>query len=104
MDVGQFARRLRELRENAGLTQARLAARAGLSQRAISFWELGLREPSWGNVVALAAALGTDCRAFLQEPVGGPVAPRRGRPPKKEQATPAKAAQGKPAKGQAKGR
>jgi putative transcriptional regulator len=82
MDVNHFATRLKDMREAAGITQKQLADRAGLSQRAISHWEQGLREPSWLNVVALAAALGTDCRAFLQEPTGPPAEPQRGRPAK----------------------
>jgi transcriptional regulator with XRE-family HTH domain len=81
MDASRFAARLKELREAAGLTQMQLADAAGLSQRAVSHWEQGLREPAWSNVVAMAEALGVDCRAFLKEPASTP-APKRGRPAK----------------------
>jgi transcriptional regulator with XRE-family HTH domain len=76
-----FSARLRELRTAAGLTQAELAKKAGLSQKAISDWEQARREPLWSNVVALAAALGVDALAFLKQPKERPPA-GRGRPPK----------------------
>jgi hypothetical protein len=43
--------------------------------------EQGVNKPSWESVVALAEALGVDCRAFL-EPAGSLPEPKRGRPPK----------------------
>jgi transcriptional regulator with XRE-family HTH domain len=76
-----FAARLKELREAAGLSQKALADRAGLSQRAVSHWEQGIREPGWSNVLALARALGVDCRAFDQKPAPRPET-RPGRPAK----------------------
>jgi transcriptional regulator with XRE-family HTH domain len=83
MDSSRFGARLRELREAAGLSQKALAERAGLSQGAIAHWEQGLREPSWSNVVALAEALGVDCRSFLEPPGKAAKAKRpRGRPRK----------------------
>jgi transcriptional regulator with XRE-family HTH domain len=78
-----FAPRLRELRDRAGLTQKQLAERSGLSQNAVSQWESGIREPSWGAILALADALGVDCRAFQEPPASTP-APKRGRPRKAE--------------------
>jgi transcriptional regulator with XRE-family HTH domain len=89
MDPEQFAPRLKELREQAGLTQKALAEKAGLSQRAVSHWEQGLREPSWSNVLALATALGVDCLAFQQAPAAVSE-PRRGRPAKVEAPAPKK--------------
>ena len=81
MSAEWFAGRLKELREQAGLTQPELADRAGLSKAGIADLEQGRREPSWATAVALAGALGVEVTAFLQEP-----APRepagRGRPPK----------------------
>ena len=43
--------------------------------------EQGVNKPSWESVVALAAAPGVDCRAFLEEPAARPEA-KPGRPPK----------------------
>jgi transcriptional regulator with XRE-family HTH domain len=95
MNPEWFAGRLRELRNQAGLTQDELAAQAGVKRDAVARWEAGRREPSWGNILALCEALGVDCTAFIQEPQSTP-APERGRPrktPKVEDAAP-----GKPAK------
>jgi transcriptional regulator with XRE-family HTH domain len=94
MSAEWFAGRLKELREQAGLTQPELADKAGLSKAGIADLEQGRREPSWATAVALAGALGVAVTAFLQQP-----APRqqtgRGRPPK---ATAAQAEAPKPKK------
>lgn len=53
----------RDLREQAELTQAQLAERAGVEQTTISQLELGkVRNPKYGTVEALALALGKDVR------------------------------------------
>ena len=83
MGAEWFGERLKELREAAGLTQAELAERAGLSQRAVSHWEQKLREPSWSAVVALSGVLDVDCTAFLSPPAQRHEQ-RRGRPRKTE--------------------
>ena len=83
MNPNLFGPRLKELREQAGLTQRALAARAGISQRAVSHYEQGLHDPTWPSVLALATALGVDCLAFQQTPAEVPKA-RRGRPSKAE--------------------
>jgi transcriptional regulator with XRE-family HTH domain len=76
-----FGARLQELRQKTGLSQKELADKAGVSQRAISHWEQGIREPKWSNVLVLAEALGVDCQAFLEEPCERRQ-PSRGRPRK----------------------
>src|SRR5262245_15452550 len=81
MGAEWFPGRLRELRSARRLTQGQLAQAAGVSQRAVAQWERGVREPAWSSVVALAAALGVDCTAFLQQPAARPPA-GPGRPPK----------------------
>jgi transcriptional regulator with XRE-family HTH domain len=92
MSADNFAGRLKELREQAGLTQQALADKAQLSKAGIADLEQGRREPSWATAVALAAALGVECTAFLQEPAARPEM-GRGRPRKPttqgaEQSTP----------------
>ena len=77
----RFPGRLRELREQAALTQQQLGERVGVTWEAVSRWERGTREPSWSNVVALAKALGVECTVFLQQPAARPPA-RPGRPRK----------------------
>lgn len=71
--------RLRELREQKGLTQSQLADLVGVKRDAVARWEADVREPGWSNVVALARALGVDCLAFLQVPADRPET-ARGRP------------------------
>jgi transcriptional regulator with XRE-family HTH domain len=82
-DPNWLGARLRELREQAGLTQQQVADAVGCTWEAVSRWERGTREPGWSQVLALAGALGVDCNAFAQEPAQ-PAAekPKRGRPPK----------------------
>jgi transcriptional regulator with XRE-family HTH domain len=87
-----FRNRLRELRENAGLTQTQLAERAGLHKHAIVKLERGERKPAWPTLLALASALGVNVGAFAEEP-SAPVRERRqGRPRKRSSvaATPKK--------------
>jgi transcriptional regulator with XRE-family HTH domain len=86
MDLRQFGGRLKELRVQAGLSQKQLAEQAGLSLRAVSHWEQGLREPGWFSVLRLARTLGVDSRAFEQPPAAVPE-PRRGRPVKAKKTT-----------------
>ncbi len=56
--AARLAGRLRELRENAGLTQERLAARAGVAIATVRKIETGaVIEPGYFTVMALIAAL-----------------------------------------------
>ncbi|HYF72481.1 MAG TPA: helix-turn-helix domain-containing protein, partial [Nocardioides sp.] len=58
-DDGSFGQRLRVLRERAGLSQEALAARAGLSPKAVGLLERGERRHPYPNTVAaLADGLG----------------------------------------------
>jgi transcriptional regulator with XRE-family HTH domain len=81
-----FARRLRELRQSAGLTQTQLAQRARMHRQGIAKLEMGEREPGWQTVQLLASALGVDCREFVNPDIEPPTseepARRRGRPKK----------------------
>ncbi len=61
-----FAGRLRELREAAGLTQLQLAEQAGLTEQGLGQIERGRRQPTWETVCRLAAALGVSCEAFVR--------------------------------------
>jgi transcriptional regulator with XRE-family HTH domain len=81
MNAEWFAGRLRELREQAGLSRQQLADRAGMQSAAgIRNLEQGIRKPSWETVIALCKALNVKCDAFLQEPAAlPPLAPGRPR-------------------------
>jgi putative transcriptional regulator len=99
IDRERFAAKLKELREQAGLTQKQLADKAGIGQRTISHLEQGAQEPVWSTAIALCRALGVSCEDFLQEPADRPPAVR-GRPPKAAEPEPEpKKKRGRPKKG-----
>lgn len=52
-------KRLKALREECGLTQKELAEKLDLTPKAISFYELGSREPSGDALIHMARILGT---------------------------------------------
>lgn len=61
-----LADRLRRLRLAAGMSQAQLAERSGLSLRAVTDLEQGLRtDPRASTVQALARALGVTMESLL---------------------------------------
>ncbi len=69
MDREDFARRLRELRRRAGLSQEELASRLGVSAQAVSKWELAANLPETGVLVPLARLLGVSTDELLMSPV-----------------------------------
>jgi transcriptional regulator with XRE-family HTH domain len=82
-----FGRRLKDLREKAGLTQQQLADAAGLNKFGLAKLEQGVGEPHCPTVLTLAQALGVDCLAFTEPAGPGHDQPRgRGRPPKAQPA------------------
>jgi transcriptional regulator with XRE-family HTH domain len=60
-----LARRLRRLRRTRGLTQARLAARAGVSLGYVARLEIGRHDPKASTLRKLARALGVDAARLL---------------------------------------
>lgn len=59
-----FAEKLRLLRDERGLSEARLAGTSGLTFASIHGYGLGRRKPSFAAVVKIARALGVTCEAF----------------------------------------
>lgn len=100
MNGEYFAGRLKELREQAGISQSDLAGKIGQTVRQVSRLETGAQKPSWETAIALAQALGVDCRAFLEKPAATSD-PKRGRPRKEEPSAPKqpKRPRGRPRKG-----
>jgi transcriptional regulator with XRE-family HTH domain len=82
MNREQFGLRLKELRIAAGMSQKELAEAAGVAQSTIAQLEQGRYEPSFATVLALAEALGRDCRAFAESPATDVKPSGRGRPRK----------------------
>lgn len=58
--------RLRELRENAGLSQCSLAARLGLTPPTINRWERGRACPRLQNIKKLADLYGVSVRTIKE--------------------------------------
>lgn len=50
----KIAERLKELRQENGLSQSALAHKIGVSQKAIDYWERGVNEPKATYIVKLA--------------------------------------------------
>jgi transcriptional regulator with XRE-family HTH domain len=98
-----FAGRLRELRENAGLTQAELAEKAGLTREGVAQLETGRRKPAWETVLALCEALGCSCEAFTRPPAtrppAGPGRPHKVRTESRAAEPMTKRPRGRPRKG-----
>ena len=67
IDAPPLAARLRALRQAAGMKQAVLARKAGLTREAVSMLETGKRgrRPAVDTVVRLAAALGVPVAALV---------------------------------------
>lgn len=63
-----FASRLKNIREERGLTQAQLAQQAGLQPSAIAHFEAERRKPSFENVRRLTKALGVSADFLLGVP------------------------------------
>ncbi|WP_439628911.1 helix-turn-helix domain-containing protein [Gemmata sp.] len=59
-----FGERLKQLREELGVTQYALAKKSGVTAQAISKIEQGDRDPGWSTVVKLAHGLGVSVAEF----------------------------------------
>ncbi|MFB7399802.1 helix-turn-helix domain-containing protein [Streptomyces rubiginosohelvolus] len=61
----QIGRRLRELREDRGLTQIQLAERAGMDHKTVHRIEYATSDPSLSMLLRLAAALDVELAELL---------------------------------------
>lgn len=59
-----FGEKLRQLRQDAELSQEGLARKANMSVSAVRQYEQGLREPYWRGLFELSAALGVSSEVF----------------------------------------
>lgn len=53
----EFSERLKDLRNQAGLTQVDVAEKLGISQPAYASWERGVKKPTQENLVKIAQIL-----------------------------------------------
>ena len=67
-ELMDYGKRLRQLRDERGLTQERLAELAGLERTYISQAEQGRRNTTVITLQKLAAALGVDVTELLKTP------------------------------------
>ncbi len=76
-----FAEKIRELADNAGLSERKLADKAGIPYGTVHNYFISKAVPSWINMIKLSEALGVDCSVFrdcdedLQKEL--PVKPRK---------------------------
>ena len=54
----KFPEKIKDLREEKGISQEKLADELGISHGIISFWENGKREPKLSNLILLAQYFG----------------------------------------------
>ncbi len=73
-----IGRRIQEAREEAGLSQEELASKIGITQSALSNYELGKRRLHVANLQKIAAALNRSLNCFF-EPDDKSAAVNRGR-------------------------
>jgi transcriptional regulator with XRE-family HTH domain len=66
MSPKRFAMRLKQLRDDAGLTQAELAAKIGVSRAYLARLEMGRHDPPLSRLRALAKALKVDIAKLLK--------------------------------------
>jgi transcriptional regulator with XRE-family HTH domain len=75
-----FAEKLRELRDAAGLSEAKLAKLSGVPFASLHDYGLGRRKPSLAAAVKIAHALGVTCEAFAGcDDVAAPPPPKKPR-------------------------
>jgi transcriptional regulator with XRE-family HTH domain len=75
--TGLFAERLKTLRKRAELSQPQLAVRSGVAVGTIRQFEYGLREPTYGTLLKLAAGLGVSLAAFDHNGAAAPARPAK---------------------------
>jgi len=54
MEENAFGKRLRQIRKERGVSQAKLAKETGILQQSVSYYELGVNEPVLSSLIRLA--------------------------------------------------
>lgn len=63
-----FGQKLRDVREKAGLTQASLAKKIGLSRIQVVRLEADQSKPSWATVQEICSTFKLSCDHFMERP------------------------------------
>jgi transcriptional regulator with XRE-family HTH domain len=72
MNYEEIGRKIFKAREEAGISQEELASRLGLTQAALSNYELGKRRIHLAGLESIAGALGKPLGYFIEDPVSKP--------------------------------
>lgn len=72
MIYNEIGKRIQKARDEAGLSQEELASRLGLTQAALSNYELGKRRLHLANLKSMAKALNKPISYFIEEPGDAP--------------------------------
>ena len=64
MKIGE---KIKELRVESGLSQARLAKMINVSQKAIDYWERGVNEPKISYIIALVRFFNISFNDFFDD-------------------------------------
>lgn len=66
MEFNGIGQRIKELRENAGMTQAEIGKIAGVSNKAVWTWENGTALPRMGALQRIADRFGVSCSWIIE--------------------------------------
>ena len=64
MKIGE---KIKELRIDADMSQAQLAKKIGVSQKAIDYWERSINEPKASYIIALVSFFGISYNDFFED-------------------------------------
>lgn len=59
--------KIKELRQESGVSQATLAKAIGASQKAVDYWERSVNEPKAGYIIALVRYFGVSFDEFFTD-------------------------------------
>jgi len=74
----ELGNRLKKLREELGMSQAKLAAKTGIPVSTLRFWEYGLRTPLLDATLHVAEALGVSLDELAGRAESRPAQERNG--------------------------
>ena len=74
----ELGNRLKKLREELGMSQAKLAAKTGIPVSTLRFWEYGLRTPLLDATLRVAEALGVSLDELAGRAESRPAQERNG--------------------------